>query len=99
MGSEILEKLEELISERKENPREGSYTCSLFSKGKNEILKKLGEEAVEVIVAAYGEGKDRVIYESADLLYHLIVLLVEENLELREVFKELENRFGRPGGR
>jgi phosphoribosyl-ATP pyrophosphohydrolase len=72
----VIDDLYQLIQERKVNPPEGSYTAKLFAKGENEILKKMGEEAVEVIIAAKGEGDDRVIYELADFLYHSLVLLV-----------------------
>ncbi len=97
MARAILEELLELIFERKRNPRQDSYTCSLFDKGKPEILKKVGEEATEVIVASMMEGRERVVYESADLLYHLLVLLAEEGISLEEVFEELERRFGKSG--
>jgi phosphoribosyl-ATP pyrophosphohydrolase len=97
MARAILEELQELIFDRKRNPRQDSYTCSLFDKGKAEILKKVGEEATEVIVASVLEGRDRVVYESADLLYHLLVLLAEEGISLEEVFEELERRFGKSG--
>jgi phosphoribosyl-ATP pyrophosphohydrolase len=80
----VIDDLYQLIQERKVNPPEGSYTAKLFAKGENEILKKMGEEAVEVIIAAKGEGDDRVIYELADFLYHSLVLLaVEEELARR----------------
>jgi phosphoribosyl-ATP pyrophosphohydrolase len=97
MARAILEELQELILDRKRNPRQDSYTCSLFNKGKPEILKKLGEEATEVIIASMMEGKERVVYESADLLYHLLVLLAEEGISLGEILAELERRFGKSG--
>ncbi len=85
----MLKELEEVIKHRKSQPKEGSYTTTLFSKGKEEIDKKLGEESVEVIVA---EERDKIIYESADLLYHLLVKLNYEEIELKEVMKELRRR-------
>ncbi|MFA4641072.1 bifunctional phosphoribosyl-AMP cyclohydrolase/phosphoribosyl-ATP diphosphatase HisIE [Pyrococcus kukulkanii] len=85
----ILRELEELIRKRKENPIEGSYTSYLFREGKEKIYKKFGEEAVEVLVA---EGRDRIIYEVADLLYHLLVLLAYNDISLGEVMAELRRR-------
>lgn len=85
----ILKELEDVIKDRKVHPKANSYTNSLFKKGKEEIYKKVGEELVEVLVA---EGKDRIVYETADLLYHLIVLLVYNNIELKDVMKELSGR-------
>ncbi len=87
----ILKELEEVIKDRKKNPTEGSYTSSLFSKGEEEIDKKLGEESVEVLVA---KDEERVISESADLLYHLLVKLTYEDIELGEVMDELRGRRG-----
>ena len=72
---------------------EGSYTAFLFEKGENEILKKIGEEAVEIIIAAKGEGNDRVLYESADLIYHLLVFLAARDLQWEQVEAELVKRF------
>ncbi|MEF8835073.1 MAG: bifunctional phosphoribosyl-AMP cyclohydrolase/phosphoribosyl-ATP diphosphatase HisIE [Candidatus Thermoplasmatota archaeon] len=85
----ILKELEEVIKDRKEEPVEGSYTSCLFSKGEEEIDKKLGEEAVEVLVA---NDKEKVVLECADLLYHLIVKLTHEDIDLDEVMKELRRR-------
>ena len=85
----VLKELEEVIKDRKLHPKEKSYTNSLFKKGREEIYKKFGEELVEVLVA---EGKDRITYEVADLLYHLLVLLAYNDIELKDVMKELERR-------
>ncbi|AHF79908.1 bifunctional phosphoribosyl-AMP cyclohydrolase/phosphoribosyl-ATP pyrophosphatase [Thermococcus paralvinellae] len=85
----ILRELEELIKQRKEKPVEGSYTSKLFAEGKEKIYKKFGEEAVEVLVA---EGRERIIYETADLLYHLLVLLAYNDISLGEVMNELRRR-------
>ena len=89
---ETLQRLYELIAARKTNAPEGSYTASLFAKGEDEIVKKVGEEAVEVIVAAKGQGRERVVSEAADLIYHLLVLLVEKDVPWPEVVAELERR-------
>lgn len=94
MSENILEQLWAVIQDRKVHPKPGSYTVSLFEKGENEILKKVGEEAVEVIVAAKGEGDDRVVYEAADLVYHLMVLLAARGLTWQDVEEELRRRFG-----
>lgn len=91
--SSVLENLWAVIQDRKANPRPGSYTASLFEKGENEILKKIGEEAIEVLVAAKGEGNERVVYEAADLVYHLMVLLAARGLTWQDVEEELQRRF------
>ncbi len=91
--STILEDLFDVIRDRKVNPKEGSYTCRLFAAGENEILKKIGEEVVETIVAAKGEDDERLVYEVADLLYHALVLLAYRDLELADVEDELIRRF------
>ncbi len=85
----ILKELEEVIKDRKRNPREGSYTSKLFREGRERIYKKFGEEAVEVLVA---EERHRIICETADLLYHLLVLLTYNDVELSEVMEELRRR-------
>ena len=80
------------IQDRKLNPKPGSYTNSLFDDGEDEIVKKVGEEAVEVIIAVKGQGKERIIEESADLVYHLLVTLASQDLTWEEVCAELEKR-------
>ena len=87
----ILRELEELVKQRRENPKEGSYTSRLFKEGKEKIYKKFGEEAVEVLVA---EERERIIYETADMLYHLLVLLAYNDISLGEVMNELRRRRG-----
>lgn len=91
--SDTLTTLQATILDRKNHPREGSYTCSLLQAGQSEILKKLGEEAVEVVVAGALQGDDRMIYESADLVYHLLVALVAKDLTWEAVEAELARRF------
>ncbi len=91
--TDTLMALQATILDRKDHPREGSYTCRLFDAGESEILKKLGEEAVEVVVAASLQGNDRMIYESADLVYHLLVALVAKGLTWQDVEAELVRRF------
>ncbi|MCP4164818.1 MAG: phosphoribosyl-ATP diphosphatase [Chloroflexi bacterium] len=93
MSHSTIAQLWTTIQTRKTDMPTGSYTAFLFDKGENEILKKIGEEAVEVIIASKGEGNDRVIYESADLIYHLLVLLAEKGLSWEQVESELTRRF------
>lgn len=89
----FLRLLEEIIRERKENPQKDSYTSSLFQEGLNKISQKVGEEGVEVIVAALGESKERLISESADLLFHLFVLLEARESSFFDVVGKLEQRY------
>ena len=88
----VLKDLYRLIEDRKEQRPEGSYTTYLFNSGLDKILKKVGEEATETVVAAKNPDTARLTSETADLLYHLMVLLVERGVELGEVVKELKNR-------
>ena len=95
MSLEILRELYEVIRDRRKNPVEGSYTCKLFTEGLDKILKKVGEEAVELVIAGKSHDRGQVVYEAADLLYHMMVLLVYEGIELEEVLEELERRRGK----
>jgi len=95
----ILDDLESVILSRKANPSADSYVSSLFAKGKDEILKKIGEEAIEVIIASKAADRQQVVHELADLWFHCMVLMSEEGLSHSDIFKELERRFGRKGGR
>ena len=95
MSLEILKELYEVVLDRRRNPVEGSYTCKLFEEGLDKILKKIGEESVEVILAGRKQEREEIIYEAADLLYHLIVLLVYAGIGLEEVMEELERRRGK----
>ena len=87
-----LEGLYELLEGRKNDMPEGSYTSYLFEKGLDKILKKVGEECTEVIIAAKAEDKAETIYEIADLAYHVMVLMVENNISIEDVKKELASR-------
>lgn len=89
---EIIEKIYNVAVDRKNNPKEGSYTNYLFDKGIDKICKKVGEEASEVIIAAKNNNPDEIRYEVADLIYHLTVLLVNQGLTWEDICKELENR-------
>ncbi len=88
----ILDELYTVISDRRSNPREGSYTNYLFDKGVDKICKKIGEESAEVIIAAKNRSRDEVTYEVADLLYHVSVLLVEQEVTLDDIYQELKKR-------
>ncbi len=88
---DIFDELFGVIQERKANPSPGSYTAKLLAGG-DEILKKVGEEAIEVVLAGKGQSDTRLIDESADLLYHLLVLLASRDLTLDEVRAELASR-------
>ena len=86
------EGLYRLIAGRKTSPKEGSYTTYLFEKGLDKILKKVGEECTEVIVAGKGGDRDETIFEIADLCYHVMVLMVQSGISLEDVTRELSRR-------
>jgi phosphoribosyl-AMP cyclohydrolase / phosphoribosyl-ATP pyrophosphohydrolase len=88
----VLQELYSVIEQRKEKRPEGSYTTYLFSSGLDKILKKVGEEATETIVAAKNSDSQRLVSETGDLLYHLLVLLVERGVTLDEISRELKER-------
>lgn len=88
----LLRRLEEVINDRQQKMPEGSYTSKLFKEGAPRIAQKVGEEGVEVAIAAVLGDKKRVAEESADLLYHLLVLLQQQGMKLEEVMKELQQR-------
>ncbi len=87
-----LEILMELIRGRKAEKKEGSYTTYLFEKGLDKILKKVGEECTEVIIAGKAEDKKETIYEIADLTYHVMVLMIEAGISLEDIHRELASR-------
>ena len=90
--SGTVENLIEVIKSRKSEMPDGAYTTYLFSKGLDKILKKIGEESAETIIAAKNKSQRELTMESADLLYHLLVLFVSEGLEIQDVLRELESR-------
>jgi phosphoribosyl-ATP pyrophosphohydrolase/phosphoribosyl-AMP cyclohydrolase len=90
--SKVLEAVYAVITDRKQNPKEGSYTNYLFDKGIDKICKKVGEEAAEVIIAAKNASGSEIRYEVSDLLYHLMVLMVDQGVTWDQVFTELETR-------
>lgn len=91
-NNDFLYQLEDIISDRKNNPTEKSYTAFLFQKGVNKIAQKVGEEATEVVIEAIDNNRERLKEETADLLYHLLVLLAEKNISLDEISEVLWNR-------
>jgi len=88
----MLDRLLEVLRDRREHRPAGSYSASLFDKGRDEIVKKIGEEAIEVVIAAKGEGRARMVSEIADLVFHLAVLMADEGLEWRDIERELALR-------
>ncbi len=90
--TDILDTLQALIQARKDTPVEGSYTNSLFESGRGRMAQKVGEEAVEIVVAALSQDAPRQISEAADLIYHLLVLLTDLGLSLDDVRDELARR-------
>jgi phosphoribosyl-ATP pyrophosphohydrolase/phosphoribosyl-AMP cyclohydrolase len=90
--AQVLGELSRVIHDRKEKMPEGSYTSKLFAAGVDRILKKVGEEAGEVIIAAKNHSKEEIAWEVSDLLYHLLVLLAQEGVSLEDVAKELQGR-------
>lgn len=90
----FLYQLESVIIDRKANPKDGSYTTELFKKGINKIAQKVGEEAVEVVIEAKDDNEELFLNETADLLYHLLVLLQEKNVSLGDVESVLKKRHG-----
>ncbi len=94
-SSEFLFYLEEVISDRREYPQEGSYTNHLFSRGLNKIAQKVGEEAVELIIESKDDNKNLFLGEAADLMYHFLVLLAEKNVPFSEVIEVLKGRHSR----
>ena len=87
-----FESLMKLIEGRKTNPQEGSYTSYLFSKGLDKILKKVGEESTEVIIAAKAQDRKETIYEISDLAYHVMVLMIQQGISIDDIYEELKSR-------
>ncbi len=97
MDDKVLRALYETVLNRRDNKKEGSYTCYLFEKGLDKILKKVGEECSETIIAAKNGDNSETVYEIADLIYHLTVMMVEEGIELDDVLAELDKRSEKTG--
>ena len=92
MNADVLNELYNVISDRKVNPEEGSYTCYLFAQGIDKILKKVGEESAETIIAAKNGNNEELKMEISDLIYHLLVMMNERELPLESVLEELDAR-------
>ncbi len=95
--SDTLNRLAAVLEERKAAEPDSSYVAKLYSKGLDAILKKVGEEATETVMAAKDGEADKIIYEVADLWFHTLVLLVQQGLRPQQVLDELERRFGLSG--
>ncbi len=91
----FLQELEELLYERKHEMPKGSYTSKMFKKGIDKIAQKVGEEAVETVIASKNEGNKETVSEAADLLFHLMLLLAEKEIPLHDVVKLLRKRHGK----
>ena len=89
---DVLTELYEVVTQRHENPQEGSYTCYLFDQGLDKILKKVGEECAETIIAAKNGNNNELKNEVSDLIYHLLVMMNERGLPLEDVLGECEER-------
>ena len=89
---ETLKRLYAVVQDRREHPQEGSYTCYLFDKGLDKILKKVGEEFSETIIAAKNGVESDTVGEISDLIYHLTVMMVQQGIPLEAVMEELEQR-------
>jgi phosphoribosyl-ATP pyrophosphohydrolase len=92
-----LDQLQQLIQSKKDSDPSLSYTAKLFSQGIEEIQKKFGEESIELIIASNQNNRNNIINETADVLYHLLVLLSEKSISLKEVVEELERRSSMSG--
>jgi len=97
MNNDVLNQLQAVLEARKQATPESSYVAGLYAKGRATIAKKLGEEAVETVIAAMQNDREQLIYETADLWFHSMVLLADAGLEPQDVLNELARRFGLSG--
>jgi phosphoribosyl-ATP pyrophosphohydrolase len=95
--NDILQQLAQILEQRKQETAEKSYVASLYAKGLDSILKKIGEEATETVIAAKNGDKNQIVYETADLWFHCMVLLANQGLGPFDVLQELQRRFGLSG--
>ncbi len=95
--SQVLNQLAEVLEARKDADPDSSYVASLYAKGLDAILKKIGEEATETVMAAKDGDADKIVYETADLWFHSLVLLAHQGLGPQDVLAELQRRFGLSG--
>jgi phosphoribosyl-ATP pyrophosphohydrolase len=93
----VLAEIYRVVQDRKANPPDSSYTVNLLTKGLDKILKKVGEEATEVVIAGKGGKREEIVYETADLFFHVMVLLGYNDIDPEEVYVELRRRFGISG--
>ena len=93
----VLQQLAEILEQRKLESADKSYVASLYAKGLDTILKKVGEEATETVIAAKNGDKEQIIYETADLWFHCLVMLADQGLGPNDVLQELQRRFGLSG--
>ena len=96
-AADIIDAVYQVILERKNSPAETSYTSSLMKKGLDTVLKKVGEEAAELIIAGKGGSREQIVYEAADVIFHMLVLLGYYEIDPEEVRGELRKRFGTSG--
>ena len=97
MSNDVLTRLEEVLEARKNADPDSSYVAKLYHKGLDSILKKIGEEATETVMAAKDGEKEKIVYETADLWFHCMVLLSQQNIKVEDVLNELDRRFGLSG--
>ena len=97
MSDDIIDRLVKVLESRKGAEPGTSYVASLYHKGLDSILKKIGEESAETIIAAKTGDKKQIVYEITDLWFHCLVLLAQQNIDARQVLEELERRFGTSG--
>ncbi len=97
MSDDILQRLMAVLAQRKDADPASSYVAGLYHEGLDSILKKIGEESAETIIAAKSGDKKQIVHETADLWFHCLVMLAQQNLEARQVLEELERRFGLSG--
>ncbi len=92
MDLEVIRELFEIIEDRRDSPKHGSYVSKIMAEGSKKILKKINEEAKELVIAAPGKGKDLSVHEAADLLFHTLVLIAYKRIPLADVLDELRRR-------
>lgn len=97
MTDSVLEKINQVLKQRKNASADSSYVATLYEKGLDAILKKIGEEATETILAAKSGDKHDIIHETADLWFHCLVMLVDQGIEPEQILNELDSRFGISG--
>jgi phosphoribosyl-ATP pyrophosphohydrolase len=95
--SDVLTELAAILEQRKQESADSSYVASLYAKGLDAILKKIGEEATETVIAAKDGNKEQIVYETADLWFHCMVMLADQGLSPDDVLNELQRRFGLSG--